>query len=105
MPRLARALPNCMRTSFGKPWRTNAEWPIAPGVQMALAVLVAKAQPAIHVGQQPQRTDQQELHILEKRRAPAFNGVTDELTDPSEHEERHAHDPERHQCHALQLMN
>ncbi len=38
--------------------------------------------PSVHLCQQRQRSDQQELEILAKRGTPAFAGVTDELTYP-----------------------
>jgi acetoin utilization deacetylase AcuC-like enzyme len=48
--------------------------------------LVANAQAAIQIREQPQRPDQQELQVLEEGRTLALDAVADELTDPSQHE-------------------
>ena len=42
----------------------------------------------VQVRQQPDRTDEQKLHILEKRRPLALDGVTDELAEPRHDEHR-----------------
>jgi Histone deacetylase domain len=55
--------------------------------------LKANARAPIHVGQQPQRPNHQELEVLEEGGPLAFDGVADELADPSEHEQQHADAP------------
>lgn len=43
-------------------------------------------QTPIRVGDQPQRSDQQKLHVPEEGGTLSFDPVTDELTDPRQHE-------------------
>src|SRR5207249_7651314 len=43
---------------------------------------VRNIEPAVREAQQPRRTHQQECHVLEEGRLPAFDLVADELADP-----------------------
>ena len=67
--------------------------------------LIANAQTLIESGQQPQGSDQQKLNVLEKGRTPAFDGMADELADPSKHEQRSEHAPQRHLGAAFQPID
>jgi hypothetical protein len=60
--------------------------------------LEANPEPPIHVGQQPQRSDHQKLHILEKGGPLAFDGVPDELADPCQDEQCPAYQPQRREA-------
>src|SRR5690606_9287260 len=56
---------------------------------------VADAEPAIDEAEQPDRSDQQELDVLEEGRLPAFDPVPDELPDPGDDEDRERDLPQR----------
>ena len=51
-------------------------------------ISIAQAQPVVYGRQQPHRTDQQEVQILEEGWFGSFDLVSDELTDPSRDEQR-----------------
>src|SRR5690349_18838359 len=59
------------------------------------ACLEGDAESSIDVRHQPDRADQQELHVLEEGGAGALDGVPDELPDPRRHEDHQAGGPER----------
>src|SRR5271166_218438 len=61
----------------------------------------ADPEPPIEIGQQPQRTDHQELHVLEERGPLALDRVTDELADPCDGEQHGAHEPQRSRSEAI----
>src|SRR6185312_14637145 len=56
---------------------------------------VVEAEAPIERGYEPQRPDQQELHILEEGRPLAFIRMPDELPDPGGDEDRERGRPER----------
>src|SRR5437016_2974309 len=57
--------------------------------------LIRQPEPAVSRRQQPQRSDQKKLQVLEERRALALDGVADELPDPGDGEDAERCDPQR----------
>src|SRR5262245_52704428 len=56
---------------------------------------VRDSKSSIERAEQPQRSDHQELHVLEKGRPLPFDRVTDELPDPGDDEDRDRARPQR----------
>src|SRR5689334_16582521 len=57
--------------------------------------LVRDAELPVEVPQQPQRADEQELDVLHEGGSLAFDGVADELPDPTHDEDHEACEPKR----------
>src|ERR1044071_6268613 len=55
-------------------------------IRMKAPISVPYPEPSVHVAQQPDGADEQELDVLEKRRLLPLDLVADELADPGHNE-------------------